>query len=354
MRVAVIAPPWLSVPPRGYGGTETVLDNLCRALATQGHQVLLYASGDSACPVERAWSYPAQLGTPRMSPAAELAHAMDAYEAAAAWGADIVHDHTITGPVWAMQRSCIPVVTTNHGPFSGDLLGVYRRTAPLVPLIAISRHQASTAPEVPIAAVIHHGVDVDAIRPGDGRGGYAVFLGRMNPDKGVHIAIGIARKAGIPLKIAAKMAEPAEREYFEAKVEPLLGAGIEYVGEVGAAAKYELLGGAVCLLNPIRWPEPFGMVMIEALASGTPVVATPFGAAPEIVTDGVTGYLRAGADDLVAAVGAAGRLDRRECRRQAVQRFSTARMAAQHVALYQAVAVEALGHRGGRQLVDVA
>src|SRR5581483_1678054 len=140
VRIAVIAPPWLPVPPVGYGGTELVLDTLCRGLVAQGHEVLLYATGDSACPVERAWTYDRHLGVANMTPADELRHVMDAYDAAERWGADIVHDHTVSGPVWAQVHSRLPVITTNHGPFAEPLSSVYRRIAPTVPIIAISQH----------------------------------------------------------------------------------------------------------------------------------------------------------------------------------------------------------------------
>ena len=142
-----------------------------------------------------------------------------------------------------------------------------------MPVVALSRNHAASAGEIPVAAVIYHGVDVNEFPIGTGDGDYAVFLGRMSPDKGVHIAARAARRAGVPLRIAAKMREPAEFAYFEREVKPLLGGGVEYVGEVGGQAKLELLARATCLLNPLTWPEPFGMVMIEALACGTPVVA---------------------------------------------------------------------------------
>jgi glycosyltransferase involved in cell wall biosynthesis len=338
VRVAVIAPPWLPVPPDGYGGTELVLDTLCRGLAGDGHDVLLYATGDSACEgVELRWTYDEHLGVANVNPSDELRHVMDAYEAAQEWGADVVHDHTMTGPVWSQVHTNLPVVTTNHGPFDEPLHSIYRRITSTVPVIAISHHQASTARGIPIHRVIHHGLDTAALDVGRGEGGYALFLGRMNETKGVHRAIDVARAAHVPLKIAAKMREPGEIEYYRNRVEPLLGGDVEYVGEVGPADKYALLRDAVCLLNPIAWPEPFGMVMIEALACGTPVVGTPCGAAPEIVHDGVTGFLRSGPQGLVDAIGQLGALDRADCRAAVDARFSMARMASDHLAAYNAL-----------------
>lgn len=337
MRIAVIAPPWLPVPPAGYGGTELVLDTLCRGLLADGHDVLLYATGDSACPVERMWTYEQHLGVAQINPSDELRHVMDAYTAAERWGAHVVHDHTVTGPVWAQIHARIPVVTTNHGPFDEPLRTIYSRLAPTTPLIAISQHQASTAGDIPIARVIHHGLDTSRIEAGAGDGGYVAFLGRMNPAKGVHTAIEVARAAGMPLKIAAKMREPLEIEYFRTRVEPLLGGDIEYVGEVGPADKATLLRDAVCLLNPIEWPEPFGMVMIESLAAGTPVVTTPWGSAPEIVTDGRDGFLCRTHAELVDALGRVDELDRTACRRTVEQRFTMQRLARDHDAAYRAV-----------------
>ncbi|MEW6155192.1 MAG: glycosyltransferase family 4 protein [Actinomycetota bacterium] len=344
MRIAVIAPPWLPVPPTGYGGTEVVLDTLCRGLAAADHDVLLYATGDSTCPVELAWTFPEHLGTVAISPAAELAHVMDAYDTALGWGAEVIHDHTITGPVWAGVHGRCPVVTTNHGPFSGDLAAVYRRIGPHLPIIAISHHQASTAGAIPIYAVIHHGVDLTGVEPGTGTGGYAAFLGRMTPDKGVDRAIRIARRAGVALRIAAKMREPAEQAYFDATVRPLLGGDVEYLGELRGDDKHRLLADATCLLNPIAWPEPFGMVMIEALARGTPVVATPYGAAPEIIGDGVTGWLRRDDDQLARAVLTAASLDRTACRAAAQTRFSMERMVTDHTSIYAALAATTRAH----------
>jgi glycosyltransferase involved in cell wall biosynthesis len=335
MRIALVASPWVPVPPPAYGGTEAVLDTLAQGLQAAGHDVLLYATGDSTCPVTTAWTYDTARGIGAGGGCAvELRHVIDAYDAARAWGADVVHDHTLVGPVYAERFDGLTVVTTNHGPFDAELAAMYRTVADWVAVVAISHHQASTAPGIPIAAVIHHGLDLARFPAGAGDGGYALFLGRMNPDKGVHTAARVARAAGVPLRIAAKMREPAERDYFAQRVRPLLGGDIEYVGEVGGVDKLELLAGAACLLNPIAWPEPFGMVMIEALACGTPVVATPCGAAPEIVDDGITGYLRRGEDALSAVVAQAPGLDRDACRQAVKERFSATRMVEDHLALY--------------------
>lgn len=338
MRIAIVAPPWLPVPPNGYGGTEAVLDTLARGLAEAGHDVLLYTTGDSTCPVPRAYAFAEAIGTVRTDTATELHHVVNAYDTIRAWQPDVVHDHTLTGPLYALNLG-LPVVTTNHGPFEVPLYDLYRAIAPRVPVIAISEHHAASAGDLPIAAVIHHGVDVERFRfvrhPDD----YVAFLGRMSPDKGVHRAIHIARAAGVPLRIAAKLCEPAEWEYFKEKVEPLLGGDIEYVGEVAGSAKLEFLAHARCLLNPIAWAEPFGMVMIEALASGVPVVATARGSAPELIDDGTTGYVRDSDEALVEAVQHVHEIDRARCRKEALVRFSRERMVEDHLELYERVAV---------------
>lgn len=336
MRIAIISPPWVPVPPERYGGTEAVIDNLARGLLVAGHDVLLFATGDSTCPVPVDWVEPTARGTAAARPATELRHVISAYESIAEWGADVVHDHTLMGPIYG-QRYGIPIVTTNHGPFDAELSQIYRAVAPDVSVIAISHHQASTAPERCVATVIHHGVDVDTFPLGDGSGGYALFLGRMCPDKGVHTAARIAKAARVPLKIAAKVHEPEERRYFEEEVVPLLGDGVEFVGEVGGQTKLDLLANASCLLNPIAWPEPFGMVMIEALACGTPIVTTPCGSAPELIDDGTTGFIRPTETDLADVLARVHTLDRRACREAAAERFSTERMVAEHIALYEQV-----------------
>jgi len=202
-------------------------------------------------------------------------------------------------------------------------------------VVAISHHHASTARGVPVAGVIHHGLDVSSVPVGRGDGGYASFLGRMSPKKGPREAALVARAAGVPLRMAAKLREPSEREYFEAEVKPLLCSDVEFVGELNYDEKLELVGASFALVDPMQWAEPFGLVMIEALATGTPVVATPVGSAPELLDDGVTGFLRTGVPPLAAALRDAPQLDRESCRAVAVHRFSSERMVAEHVQLYE-------------------
>ncbi len=335
-RIGIIAPPWLPIPPPKYGGTELILDVLARGLHERGHDVELFTLGASTCDVTRSWLFE-NADPDRMGAAIpELRHAAAAYDALGDF--DIVHDHTIAGLFLAQLRPTLPVVTTNHGPFNADLADCYGRAAATVPVIAISQHQASLAPaHIPISAVIHHGLDLDRYPVGRGGDGYLLALGRMNPDKGIDTAIEIARRAGRDLRIAAKMREPAEKRYFDETIRPRLGRGIEYVGEVDHQQKVELLARAAALLNPIRWPEPFGLVMAESLACGTPVVATSCGAAPEIVSHGQVGFLGATVAALVRAIGRVDEIDRDACRRHVERHFTMQRMAADHEAFYHRV-----------------
>lgn len=344
MRIAIIAPPWVPVPPPAYGGTEAVLDRLARGLVDAGHDVLLWTTGDSTCPVPRAHVL-RQAATDRMGQAAvELRHLIHGYEAVRSWGADIVHDHTLIGPVFAKRFPSLPVVTTNHGPFSTDLVDLYRTISPDVPIIAISHDHATRAGDVPIAEVIHHGIDLDVYPFGEGTGDehgpYLLFLGRMAPEKGARRAALAARATGQRLIMAAKMREPLEHEFFRSEVEPLLNDDIVYVGEADETTKIGLLQGAQALLNPILWPEPFGLVMIEALACGTPVLAFPEGSAPELIEHGRTGFLCRDVDDLATHIGRIDTLDRAACRSATEARFSTARMVADHVRVYEQVIAE--------------
>jgi len=309
-----------------------VLDGLARGLVDLGHDVLLIGHPESTCPVPRASVVPAADARPMGRAVSELEHAIGAY--AMAEDCDIISDHTTGGPIVALTSPQPPVVATNHNPFSRGREAIYRRAADRVSLVAISQSHAATT-ELSVSAVIHHGIDVGGFPEGDGGGGYLAALTRMSPDKGVHRAAGLARSAGLPLRIAAKIATAAEQQYFDECVRPLLSDGVEFLGEVDAAGKRELLAGAVALLNPTEWAEPFGMTMLEALACGTPVVGTRRGAAPEIIDDGVTGFLGERDDELLAGIARVADIDRAVCRRSAEERFSTAVMCSAYVDAYE-------------------
>jgi glycosyltransferase involved in cell wall biosynthesis len=319
-----------------------VVDELARGLAEAGHDVVLFATGDSRCPVRTEWLYECAQQPHLGNPKVELHHVEAAYEALA--GCDLVHDHTGLGPAQTRRHPGLPVVTTCHGELTPDAGAWYASLSHRVAIVAISHAQRAQAPWLPIARVIHHGIDPNRFPLGRGDCGYVLFLGRMDPKKGAHRAIAAARAAGVRLLLAAKIWDAGERQYFEDGVRPLLGDDCSFLGEVGGDTKLRLLGGASALLNPIRWAEPFGLVMIEALACGTPVLPFCEGAAPEIVDHGRTGFFCRDESDMAAAIGRVPELHRDACREAAENRFSAARMVRDHLALYRDLLAEAWAH----------
>jgi glycosyltransferase involved in cell wall biosynthesis len=332
MRIGLLAPPWVAVPPPRYGGSEQVIDDLARGLVALGHEVLLFTLGESTCPVPRHWLY--EHGSlPIGTTVAELAHVLAGYRELA--GVDVVHDHTVLGALIAARtQGSPPVVVTNHGPFNDQTTPIYRELARTAAVVAISESQRATAPDVPVTAVVPHGVDLERYTAGEGGGGYLLFVGRMSPDKGLDHAIAVARRTGRPLRVLCKMWEADELDYFHRVIEPLLGDDVEILQEQPLQERIELVQCADALVNPICWPEPFGLVMAEALACGTPVLAFPRGAATEIVEQGRTGFLCADVDEMSAAVGRLDQLDRADCRKAAETRFDMHRMAADYARLY--------------------
>lgn len=342
MRIGLIAPPFLPVPPPAYGGTESVIADLAVQLDRLGHHVRLFTVGDSTCPVERAGLFEHAV-TPMGAGVEEAAHVLAAYEELD--DVDVIHDHTILGPLLSGRKGLAhrPVVVTNHGAFTPATLRLFAQIAATAHIVAISHDQARRSGPVPITAVVHHGVDIETYSPGTGHGDHLMFIGRMSPDKGVHTAVRIAHQAGRPLRIVTKMLEQPEVDYYHAMVEPLLGRDDARPAELALPERLELLRTAYGLVNPIAWPEPFGLVMAESLAVGTPVVATPLGAAPEIVTPGRTGFLADSVPFAVSAVARLGEISRSVCRAEAVARFSAERMARDYVAVYERVLAEGRG-----------
>ncbi|MGK5500277.1 glycosyltransferase family 4 protein [Streptomyces sp. URMC 125] len=342
LRIAMVAPPWFDLPPRGYGGIEAMCADLVDALVARGHQVTLIAAGRNGTRARMVRTYDVPQGPRLGEPLPEVLHAAAAGRILDGLEVDVVHDHSLAGPLLARGRS-VPTVVTVHGPVAGEPGEYYRQLGDSVHLVAISDAQRRTAPELNWCGTVHN-----ALRPEDSpyrpdKEDWVLFLGRCTPDKGMHLAIDAARAAGREIRLAAKCSEPAEREYFEAEIRPRLGEGVEWLGEVGGVRKKELLARARCLLFPLQWEEPFGMVMIEAMACGTPVVTLRRGSVPEVVEDGATGLVRDDPAELPEAVRAVDRLDPARCRKSVVERFRPEIMAAG----YEAVYLRAVAARGG-------
>jgi glycosyltransferase involved in cell wall biosynthesis len=338
MRIAEVAPLFESVPPALYGGTERVVAYLTDELVTQGHDVTLFASGDSRTTAKLIPVSPRAL---RLDPDCRdhLAWHVLLTELVAAQADtfDIVHFHIgfIHFPV--VRRLNISQVTTLHGRLDlPELVPLYGEFSDM-PVISISNAQRAPLPAAHWAATIYHGLPEDLLHFDPGPNSYLAFLGRISPEKRVDRAIAIATALGWPLKIAAKV-DRADAEYFETEIRPLLDNPlVDFIGEIGEADKNRFLGGARALLFPIDWPEPFGLVMIESFACGTPVVAFRGGSVEEIIESGVSGYVVDTLDEAIEATKRIDRIDRRACRRVFERRFSARRMAADHIATYARV-----------------
>jgi glycosyltransferase involved in cell wall biosynthesis len=335
MRIAQVAPLYESVPPRLYGGTERVVSWLTEKLVSLGHDVTLFASGDS---VTNARLVPACKKALRLDPECidPLAHHTLMVERvfSQAEEFDLIHFHIDYLHFPLTRRVRVPCITTLHGRQDlPDLIPLYKEFAE-VPLVSISDAQRQPLPWVNWVRTVYHGLPASSLSLNEGGEGYLAFLGRISPEKGLDRAIEIAIRSGMKLKVAAKI-DRGDRDYFAREIRPLLDHPlIEFIDEITASEKQDFLGNAAALLFPIEWPEPFGLVMIEALACGTPVIAHPFGSVPEIIPDGVGGFLVRDIDEAVEAVKRLGEIDRRECRRHFELNFTDERMARDYVRLY--------------------
>jgi glycosyltransferase involved in cell wall biosynthesis len=338
MKVGLLSPVWFPVPPSGYGGIEWVIAVLADGLADAGHDVTLFASGDSRTKAKLISVYASAPSEKIGTSLTELHHALACYERAGEF--DVINDHSGLPAAALGGAVATPVVHTVHGPLDGEARLVYEqvaRVSPAVGLISISMNQRAPGPDLPWVANCPNAIDLDAYPFHPGREDYLLFLGRMSEDKGCHRAIEVARKAELPLKIAGKMRERLEKEYFEEVVRPSLGWGTEYLGEVSHAEKVSLLQNARATLFPISWEEPFGLVMIESMACGTPVIATRWGAVPEVIEHGRSGLIVDDHLQMVDAIVEADRLDPHELRRYVEERFSPPRMVADYIAAYETV-----------------
>ncbi len=345
MRIAQVAPPFESVPPSRYGGTERVVATLTDELVRRGHDVTLFASGDSRTAARLIPTIDRALwGRRPVIESFEPYWAITLGKVLRELGSfDVVHSHLdyYGFPLARLEQQ--PVVTTLHGRLDlPDLQPLYAEFSD-VPLVSISDAQRKPMAQANWLATIYHGIQLDEYTANTHAGRYLAFLGRISPEKGVDTAIRVAQAAGMPIRIAARLPLPYKKdpnvardwEYYENEVQPLLqGPDVELIGQVGGLQKNNFLRNAAALLFPIRWPEPFGLVMAEALACGTPVLALDQGSVPEVIQDGVTGFIRDTEEELVEAVARIAEIDRATCRAEAERRFSPETMASAYEGVY--------------------
>ena len=342
MKIAMLAPAWFAVPPVRYGGIEWIVSILADGLVDRGHDVTLFAAGESQTKAHLLTSYDEAPSYRIGMSMPDLHHALTCLEHAGDF--DLVHDHS--GPLACALGGAVrtPFCHTVHGPLTGEPGAVYRQisaVSPSVRLISLSDIQRTPLPQLNWLATVHNAIDLDSYPFEPGHDGYLLFLGRMSPDKGAHNAVRIAREAGLPLKLAGKMHDVAEREHFDNYVRPHLGGDIEYLGEVTHDEKVRLLQDALVTVFPVQWPEPFGLVMVESMACGTPVLATRQGSVPEVVSDGLSGVIGDSVDDLIKHLPDAAALNRHRVRDYAVENFSAGRMVAGYEHAYEKLVAEA-------------
>lgn len=339
MKIAQIAPLVESVPPTLYGGTERVVSWLTEELVAQGHEVTLFASGDSRTSARLAPIVPRALRLDGIHNSLPYNIIMLDQVAARRDEFDVLHFHIDFFHYPLFRSMAHKTLTTLHGRQDLPELPAIYRAFPHMPLVSISNHQRTPVPPVNWMGTVYHGLPGKLLKEGKGEGGYLAFLGRICPDKGPLEAIEIARRAGMPLKMAAKV-DPADQKYFDEQVKPVLDASphVEFIGEINDARKPDFLGNARALLFPISWPEPFGLVMIESMACGTPVIAFNCGSVPEIMENGLTGFVVEGVDEAVAAVKKLDTLFRPAIRSRFEERFSVGAMARDYVRIYEKLA----------------
>jgi glycosyltransferase involved in cell wall biosynthesis len=337
LRIAQVAPLYERIPPRFYGGTERVVSYITEELVRRGHDVTLFASGDSQTSAKLSPGCPQALrlaGTPEIGAFLQMPMLSDVYEGAAG-RFDVIHSHIDYWSFPFARLTNVPTVATMHGRLDIESLRPVYARYQSVPLISISTAQRQPLPLMNWVRTIHHGLPRELLRFSPGPGKYLAFLGRISPEKRPDLAIEVARRTGIPLKIAAKI-DVVDRDYFEAVIKSRIAPpDVEYIGEISESEKSEFLGNARALLFPIDWPEPFGLAIIESIACGTPVIARPCGSVPEIIQPGVTGLIGSTVDELAAAAGQLDSLSRQRCREEFERRFTVEIMADQYEEVFR-------------------
>jgi glycosyltransferase involved in cell wall biosynthesis len=360
LRIALVAPAWYPLPPRGYGGTELVVHLLHTELRRMGHQVTVFGAEGSEAGVtmlaDAAWSH--DLGGPAEA-ARQATYLARVYDAIADRRFDVIHDHTgFEGLLLALQSGLAPVVVhTIHGELTEPMITFYKEVDERARLCAISLSQAASAPAIKLAGIVHNAVELPAAPPSVAHERYLIEVARIIPDKGQHLAIEVAQKAGRKLILAGKVERSAEgMRYFEEQVEPFLSPTVEYYPNVAGAQKTRLISRAAAGIFPLQWAEPFGLAMVECMVAGTPVLALRTGSTPELIAEGVTGFLAEDVGGLVKGANRLDEIDRVRCATVARERFSPRHMAERYVAVYRrgSVEVEAFTSPDGSQAAAVS
>ena len=344
LRIAQVAPAWYPLPPRGYGGTELVVHLLYSELRRMGHDVTVFGAegseGDVTMLADAAWSH--DLGG-LAEAARQATYLARVYAAMAGRRFDVIHDHTgFEGLLLAIQSGLAPVVVhTIHGELTEPMRAFYKEVADRARLCAISLSQAASAPDIKLAGIVHNAVELPTASPSVAHERYLIEVARITPDKGQHLAIQVAQRAGRKLILAGKVERTGEGlQYFEEQVEPYLSPTVEYYPNVAGAQKARLISRAAAGIFPLQWAEPFGLAMVECMVAGTPVLALRSGSTPELIEEGVTGFLAEDVDDLVEGANRLEEIDRVRCATVARERFSPRHMAERYVAVYRRGSVE--------------